>query len=726
MLLPASSGTAVIRTRSLWNRCGYAHTALLDDLVTLAPHASTATNLDNNTPFSGGFAGLSFDRHCRVFHPKADGKTLEYALWGKQSSLRIQQDQAQLFSITGPESETGSFGSTAPLPHSITATACDEADYLYITDPARPALWLIDTWQHETARLIPTSGKPLDLAYAAGRVYCLLDTPAWFAVSPCDPAMPLPWPQGLPAADRLDVHANGQAFVLLNVGLATAELVSLQDTLLRHSAPFCTDFLLADDDAEFGLRLVIARRPGEDFLQLRLKGRHFSPLNSLQAPKYDGRGIALAPDNRIAYWSARGLRHAAPARTQYAERGLVYGFALDSDLDQNPWGTLRLEACVPEGTQIQFYALSRDDLDFSDPLLRTAPAGESLSPVALEASRPLASQAAWDLRRQAAEQTLFRDPSQRPLTSAAAEGFAYYEAPIIAAPGRYLWLVIELIGTRSKTPKLRGLQVDYPAQDLVSLLPRTLWREPAAQSFLTRYLAPLAAILAEWGSVSQGRQRLLDPRISPSEALAWVGGLLGLSMEPCWSERAQRLMLQEITALFRTRGTLASLKRMLEILTNAQVIIIEKFRLRGGGVVGNPQATQSHSVLGMGFRIGGSIGKEDDTELVLTAEEAFDDFAHRFNITLVANLSAEQLGCVQRLIETHKPAHTAFDLCTLATGIRVGLGLHVGIASAIGKSSGFDLLTVGDAVLGKGYLLGRPALDGSVDAPAATAEEAKS
>lgn len=703
---------AVIRGRALWNRCGFSHTALLDDTVALAPLAPSALSLADTTAFNGGFAGLSVDRHCRVFHP-AGGAALEYSLWGTHSSLRLHQDAAKPFRISGPQSETGNFGSTAPLPRSIVATACDAADYLYLADPAYPAIWLIDTWQGETARLLPTSSPPRDLAYAGGTVYCLLDN-SWFAISPCDPPQPLPWPSGLGGADRLAVNSRGEALVLLQAGQATAELVSLANTQVRLPVPFATDVLIAEEDPERGLQLVVARRPGEDFLQLRMQGRHFSPLQSLQAPHYDGRGIALAPDGRIAYWTGRGLRHAAPARTQYAEQGLVYGFALDSSLDQTHWGTLRLTACIPEGTQVRLYALTRDDLDFNDPLPRSAPAGEALSPVPLEERYPLASSAAWQLRAEAAGQSLFKDPSRSPLSSPS-DGFAQYEAPIIAAPGRYLWLVLELTGSRSKTPRLRGLQVDYPAQDLLKLLPRTLWREPAAQAFLSRYLAPAAALLSEWGALADGRQRLLNPQTSPSEALAWVGGLLGLSMEPCWSERAQRLMLQEVSQLFRTRGTLGSLKRMLEILTNAQVIIIEKFRLRGGGVLGNPSATQSHSVLGMGFRVGGNLGKDADTELVLTAEEAFDDFAHRFNVTLVANLSAEQLGCVRRLIETHKPAHTEFDLCTLASGLRVGVGLHLGVASAIGKSSGFDLLTLGDAVLGKGYLLGRPALDASVD-----------
>jgi hypothetical protein len=63
------------------------------------------------------------------------------------------------------------------------------------------------------------------------------------------------------------------------------------------------------------------------------------------------------------------------------------------------------------------------------------------------------------------------------------------------------------------------------------------------------------------------------------------------------------------------------------------------------------------------------------------------------------------------LIERHKPAHTDFTLCTSATSMRAGLGAHVGISSVIGHSSGFEPAVLGEAALGSGVLLGRPALE---------------
>jgi len=86
---------------------------------------------------------------------------------------------------------------------------------------------------------------------------------------------------------------------------------------------------------------------------------------------------------------------------------------------------------------------------------------------------------------------------------------------------------------------------------------------------------------------------------------------------------------------------------------------------------------------------------------------------HRFTVTIEAKRDAGQITGARRLVGIHKPAHTLSDLCTADARARVGAGLHVGLASVIGTGSGLDQAIVGDAVPGKGYLLGRPALRGA-------------
>ncbi len=707
MRLIPDSGTRLLRGRAHWDRCALRDTVAIDDLVQLAP-AAKAEAESPAVAFSGGYAGMAFDRHCRLFHPLPESGGVEFVLWGKTSALGVHETAPQPYAITAAGTEVDGRPS-GELPKRPLALASDAADYLYLADPDSQAVWLIDVWQQEVARRIAFASAPLDLAACAGEVYVLLADGSTWQLTACGEPRRTLWPL-LAGGERLTVSlaADGGrlAWVLRRPGQLDASLHALH--LGKSLAlPYATDVASESEHPDFGTLLVVAQLPGDDFLRLRLRENQPNALPSLVAPYYDGRGIVLAPDCRIAYWTAQGLRHAAPARPRYRQHGVLFACALDAEHDQTRWGRLLVEACIPPGTSLRFRAFTRDDLDYSDAI---GGAGGDL---------PVLSQYDWENNQsdQRDAQALFHDPSQRPLAPAPANGFALYDAPVIAPPGRYLWLVFEFSGTRSKTPRLRSARVDYPGHDLLQKLPRTLWREPAARDFLFRYLMPLAATLDEWQAVAAERHRLLDPRIAPSEALAWLASFVALVLDPCWPEERQRRLIGEAARLFRTRGTLASLRRMIELISGAEVVIIEHFRLRGGGVIGNPEVNASQAVLGVGYRVGGAIGDPRRQALATDVAapgddfERFDDFAHRFTVSVVAALDAAQLACVRRLIEMHKPAHTDFALCTADSGLRAGVGAHLGISSVIGRSAGFETGVVGDAVLGAGYLLGRPELD---------------
>lgn len=708
MRLIPESGTLALRGRGQWQRCLLEDTVAVGETVTLASTAPASPAADTAGPFTGGFAGLAFDKRCRLFHAQPEDGKVEHVLWGRTGSAGAHDGTPHPWAITAAGTEVDG-APTGALPLQPLALACDDNDYLYIADPATKTVWLVDVWQQEVARATEFTHAPLDLAACGDALYVLLDDGSTWQLAPCTAPERTAWPLR-PGAKRLAVsrapRRKPQAWVLMKPGEAGAELQALHRTLKRPAA-FATDIAFESLDAEGLAVLVLALRPGEHFTRLQIDGKQMLTLPAgLSAPHYDGRGIEPAPDGRLAYWTVHGLlRHAAPGRAHYQNSGRLFGFGLDSERAQCRWGRVMVEACIPHGTALQLHAFSADEADAADPLPG--------APHSTEA--PALSLAAWAQRGPAA-QPLYLDPSARPLAPAAAEGFAWFDAPVPAGPGRFLWLVFEFTGTRSKSPRLRQVQVEYPGHGLLQQLPRTLWRDEASRDFLFRLLMPVAAMLDEWAAVGETRHRLLDARITPAQALPWLAGFVGLVIDPCWSEAAQRRLVGAAARLFRTRGTLASLREMIELLTDARVLVVEQFRLRGGGVIGNPESIASQAVLGGGYRVGGMIGTLQPGPLEGAPAIDFDDFAHRFTVTIVARLSQEQLECVRRLIEHHKPAHTDFTLCTADSGLRAGVGAHVGLSAVVGRSGGFEPALVGDLALGAGYVLGRPALDRGGDA----------
>jgi len=634
----------------------------------------------------------------------------------------VHDNPARPFPVTGAATEVAGLAGPPAVLQRPVALACDGSDYLYVADSDARAVWLIDLWQQEFSRRYDFASAPLDLAACGDTVFVLCEDGSSWRIGVCAAPEASGW-AAVTGAARLTVtramDGGLLAWALMDAGLADAALRPLHNGAATLPVRYCGDVVAASEVSDYGATLTLARRPGETFLRLRVKGYHTAPLPELVAPGYDGRGIEPDTDGSIVYWSPLGPRLAARARAQYLGSGHVYAAALDSGRDQCPWGALQVEACISDGTAIRFYAFTSDSLDAPDPLARQAPWGETLSPIAGEASTPLVSQRLWQQALddpEAAPQTLYRAPSTPPLTAPPPAGYTRYDAPLEVAPGRYLWLVFQLAGSRGKTPRLLSARAEYPGHGLLGKLPRTLYNQPGARDFLFRYLMPIAAMLDGWQSASSERQRLLDPRVAPSAALPWLAGFMGLALDPCWPERVQRALIAEAVPLFRTRGTVASLTRMLEILTDGgEVILIELFRLRGGGVVGNAAAQSAQAVLGAGFRVGGQIGGTTPGGYGGAPEPAdiadFDAFAHRFNVTLVAALDDAQLACARRLIEIHKPAHTAFDLCTATAGIRAGSGAHVGVSTVIGESAGFTPAIVDQAALGAGFVLGRPELD---------------
>ncbi|MGH3943141.1 MAG: phage tail protein I [Pseudonocardiaceae bacterium] len=113
-------------------------------------------------------------------------------------------------------------------------------------------------------------------------------------------------------------------------------------------------------------------------------------------------------------------------------------------------------------------------------------------------------------------------------------------------------------------------------------LPAAFREHPFAGQFLLAFEAMLAgADDVEGLEQTIGRvPEYLDPQTTPEEFLPWLAGWVALSLRADWDVQTKRGFIREIVPLYRQRGTLAGLQRMLEIYLRAwgqNVVIFDEF-----------------------------------------------------------------------------------------------------------------------------------------------------
>ena len=707
---------AMIRGSDQWLRASYDDAALLDGVVQLAWSAPAASDVVGVAPREG--AGLALDAQCRLYHSVTDAGMVERILWSAEDPLRPGASPAplELFErepvpVAGEFTLAEDSGGPLAQPRGL---AVDAEDRLFIAEAGARRVLVVDLWSRRVLRRIAVPGRPVDLVCDGHWVYAALQSPAGlvrFSARGLPQVRALP--PGIVEPSRLALSPERKLYLLERAGTLQARIFDIA----RGSAVLDAARVANATDIEFhrprtdaGPLLVVACEPGQDFLRFRLEAGGVSEAAPLTARGYDGLGIVRTPDERIACWTEKGLRYAVAARLRYAGSGSVTAFRLDSEEYQTPWGRLLIDACIPRDTRVRVRCIAADEPPDIGLIAREPPANVTLLAIPHDDQSP-PMPAAWMVQAAPAALPLHRraeGPELPWLRRAADDSFETYEAPVHAGPGRYLWVILELAGNTRSTPRIRALRAEFPGHDWLRRIPRTLSSEPQAGAFLQRYLAMLAGALTELDRRAVLRQVLLDAEAAPVEVLPWLASFLGLTLDERWSEAARRRAIREAVSLFRFRGTVPGLSRFIEIVLGVRPIIIEKFRLRGGGVVGEPVARSSRSILGGGLRVGGSVGTPGGTALSAETEDAFETHAHRFTVMLPALLSEDQIDMVADLLDVHRPAHTLYDLCTVGAGMRVGRGLHIGLTSLVGGGSGWTTLQLGAGVLGRGGIVGRP------------------
>ena len=710
--MPAARTASMVASCDQWVRARHHGTA-----VDGSPGALTLSWTEPADPGPGAGAGcvsrgLAVDRLCRVY--RLLPHSVERLAVGP---TRYGLDYATLappVPVVGrePRPTPAADFRLRPEPELLDGTgiAVDADDRIFLADRGRRWIAVLDLWSRRTLRTVPVPGLPMGLAAAGRVVYAVVREPAALlrltATRGPEPAV---LPGGAPAGaqpSRVAALPDGAPVVLWHAPDGTGWLTLAG----RPAEPVGGASDLAVDA---GGAVIVAPCPvppgGPRAMLRRLVPTATGWIRALplDAVGYDGSGVVATADGRIGYWSAAGFRLAVRGRVRYETDGVCVTYRLDSGLPRNRWGRVILDGCLPPGTDCRIATVTSDDeYETALPPAPAQPAGcepaAGVTPPLPPAELALtADQVTGAVHRRRDAPT----PWWRPAPGDAVDVF---EAPVLAPPGRYLWVSLRLSGDGRSTPVVRALRIEHQAHDLVRRLPAVYAADQPDPSFLQRYLAMFDSLLYDLDQRGARRDILVDPSATPVEALAWLASFVGLVLDDRWPEVARRRLLTEIVPLYRRRGTVGALSRYLELFLGRPPVIVEHFRLRGlAPVPGGVPAASSRAVVGVGFRVGGEAGT-----LAAAPEPAgqrtspLAAAAHRFTVLVPRPLSAEQNAVVRDVLDTERPAHTDYELCTVDAGMRAGKGLHVGLTSLVGPTGAVDPLVAGGSVAGRGTVLG--------------------
>lgn len=351
-------------------------------------------------------------------------------------------------------------------------------------------------------------------------------------------------------------------------------------------------------------------------------------------------------------------------RPRYARRGFLDGIVFDGREPGCVWHRLMLDACIPPGDAVQVESRAADTeaelpgLPWRpEPALRLRPGGPELP---------------WT------------GPAWHPEPSA--PGVGTWELLFQEAVGRFVEVRLTLHGSGRSSPKVRALRAHYPRFSYLRYLPAAYREDSASAGFLDRFLANFEGVLTELEGRIASAEVLFGHATAPREALDWLAGWLGATLDAGWDERRRRLFLAHAAELYRRRGTRRGL--------------LAAVRLAIDPCPGDDLFADDREPRPFGFRLSEAFRQGDPAG------------AHRLTVLAPVGLSdapPERLRlreAVAAVVERERPAHVAFDVQLYWALFRVG-GARVGHETLLGEGSRFTALVLDAGYLGQSLLAER-------------------
>lgn len=377
----------------------------------------------------------------------------------------------------------------------------------------------------------------------------------------------------------------------------------------------------------------------------RLQGDRleYPQIRKPDCPPWRLEQIAVDRQGRLAGTTLPLL--ARPRIIRLPRNGVYYSEQLDSDISSSQWHRIVLQAEVPPTGRI---------------IVQTHSGDRSLDDSEIDGLQ-------WS----------------EPAIISTDQGFDRPEVLIQSRRGRFLHIRVELLGDGHGSPAISNIQVYGPRQSSLRFLPPPFHQDPDGAFFLDRFLSYFDTVQDEIRHVMADFSRYLDPEGVPAgDFLDWLGSWFDWKFLAQWPTALRRQMIARSIELFKMRGTLDGLRLMLQWHTGLQgdqPQIIEHFRVRDYG-------SRQHA----------PAPGEDAPDLYIAEKPlhpAADEFSHWFTVVLPVSAVPDEASfqLVSRLIESQKPAHTAYRICLFRPGLRIGKQSSIGIDTWLGNYPGEPL-----------------------------------
>lgn len=263
-------------------------------------------------------------------------------------------------------------------------------------------------------------------------------------------------------------------------------------------------------------------------------------------------------------------------------------------------------------------------------------------------------------------------------------------------PGRYLWLAISLDGSVAASAEVRRLDITFPRNTSLRMLPAIYSTDAGGRDFNERLLSLFDAMRDQIKGEIRALAGVIDPRTTDARTqrdfLDWLGTWFNMELFRAWPVERRREVIHHAGELFRLRGTARGIELFIELALGYKVFIVETF-------VDRHWWFASRSLLGCSVLFGPDvIGRAalDGTDVLSTKiidsvpTPMLDPFAFCANrmtvyVPCYVEPTANDLSMLQQVIDIQKPAHVAACIVLTTPDLRLGVTARLGLDAVTGE-----------------------------------------